>query len=48
VVGHVLGRWSKTEEKFALSAIDIVLTELISFLETSKFENTSVSASELA
>ena len=48
VVGHVLGRWSKTEEKFALSAIDLVLTELISFLETSKFENTSVSSSELA
>ena len=48
VVEHVLGRWSKTEEKFALSAIDLVLTELISFLETSKFENTSVSSSELA
>jgi PTH1 family peptidyl-tRNA hydrolase len=48
VVGHVLGRWSKAEEKYALSAIDLVLTELISFLETSKFENTSVSASELA
>jgi PTH1 family peptidyl-tRNA hydrolase len=47
VVGHVLGRWSKAEEKFILSAIDLVLTELISFLETSKFENTSVSASEL-
>ena len=48
VVGHVLGRWSKAEEKFALSVIDLVLTELMSFLETTKFENTSFSAPELA
>jgi len=27
--------------------IDLVLTEIISFLETSKFENTSFSAPEL-
>ncbi len=47
VVGHVLGRWSKTEEKLAFSVIDLVLTEIISFLETSKFENTSFSAPEL-
>jgi hypothetical protein len=40
-----LGRWSKAEEKLALSAIDLVLNELISFLETSKFENTSFTAS---
>ncbi|HHZ79139.1 MAG TPA: aminoacyl-tRNA hydrolase [Deltaproteobacteria bacterium] len=48
VVGHVLGRWSKAEEKFALSVIYLVLTELMSFLETTKFENTSFSAPELA
>ena len=48
VVGHVLGRWSKTEEKLALSVIDLLLNELISFLETSKFESTSFSAPELS
>ena len=48
VVGHVLSRWSKTEEKLARSAIDFVLSELIRFLVTSQFENTSFSAPELA
>ena len=48
VVEHVLSRWSKSEEKCALSTIDLVLIELLSFLENSKFENTSVSASEHA
>ena len=46
VVGHVLGRWSKAEEKLALSAIYLMLTGLISFLETSKFENTSFFVSD--
>ena len=48
IVGHVLSRWSKTEEKLARSAIDFVLSELIRFLVTSQFENTSFSAPELA
>ena len=48
VLGHVLSRWSKTEEKLARSAIDFVLSELIRFLVTSQFENTSFSAPELA
>ncbi|MED5483402.1 MAG: aminoacyl-tRNA hydrolase [SAR324 cluster bacterium] len=46
VAGHVLNRWSIDEEKSALKGIDRVLTELISFLETSKFENVSFSATE--
>ncbi len=48
VVRHVLSRWSKTEEKLTRSAINFVLSELIQFLVTSQFENTSFSAPELA
>ena len=46
VVGHVLNRWSMAEENLTLKGIDQVLTELISFLETSKFENTSFFVSD--
>jgi len=46
VVGHVLSRWSMAEENLVLKGIDQVLTELISFLETSKFENTSFFVSD--
>lgn len=48
VVGHVLGRWSKIEEDFTLNVIDVVVRELIIFLETSKFEQTSFSVSQQA
>ena len=46
MVGHVLSRWSMAEENLVLKGIDQVLTELISFLETSKFENTSFFVSD--
>ncbi|GIT62692.1 MAG: hypothetical protein Ct9H300mP21_02380 [Pseudomonadota bacterium] len=48
VVGYVLGQWSKAEAKLAQSVMDLVLVELVGFLETSQFENTSFSAPELA
>ncbi|MBC8258989.1 MAG: aminoacyl-tRNA hydrolase [SAR324 cluster bacterium] len=48
VVGHVLGKWSRAEEKLVRSVIDVVLEELIRFLETSQFENSSFSAPELS
>ena len=48
VVGHVLGRWSKIEEDFTLNVIDVVVRELIIFLETSKLEQTSFSVSQQA
>jgi len=48
VVGYVLGQWSKAEAKLAQSVMDLVLVELIGFLATSQFENTSFSAPELA
>lgn len=48
VVGHVLGRWSKAEEKLTRNAFDIALTELIRFLETSEFQNVSLSVPELS
>ena len=47
VTDHVLGPWSKAEEKLALSVIDLFLTELIRFLETSKFDNTSFTAPQM-
>jgi len=43
-----LGQWSKAEAKLAQSVMDLVLVELVGFLETSQFENTSFSAPELA
>ena len=48
VVGYVLGQWSKAEAKLAQSVMDLVLVELVGFLATSQFENTSFSAPELA
>ena len=48
VLGYVLSRWSKTEEKLARSVIDLVMSDLIRFLVTSQFENISFSAPELA
>jgi peptidyl-tRNA hydrolase len=48
VVGYVLGQWSKAEAKLAQSVMDQVLVELVGFLVTSQFENTSFSAPELA
>lgn len=47
VTDHVLGPWSKAEEKLALSVIDLFLTELIRFLETSKFDNISFTAPQM-
>ncbi len=48
VVGHVLGRWSKAEEKLTRNAFDIALIELMRFLETSQFQNVSFSIPELS
>ena len=48
VVGHVLGSWSKIEERIVLNIINVVVRELINFLETSKFQQTSFSVSEQA
>jgi len=45
-IRHVLRPWSKTEQRKALDVIDLVVAELINFLETSKFENTSFSIPE--
>ena len=46
VVSHVLGPWSKADEMLALKVTHLVVDELISFLETSRFENTSFSVLE--
>ncbi len=43
VVGHVLGTFSKSDEKLVLDVIKLVMQEIICFLETSKFENISLS-----
>ena len=44
VVGHVLGPWSESDEKFVLKVVKHVVQEIIYFLETSKFKNISFSA----
>tara|TARA_Y100001970_G_C14238861_1_gene863636 strand:- start:1109 stop:1666 length:558 start_codon:yes stop_codon:yes gene_type:complete len=43
VARHVLDPWSKSDEKIVLDVIKIVVQEVICFLETSKFRNTSFS-----
>ena len=43
VVGHVLGRWSKSEIKLTRSAFNLAIKEMIRFLETSQFQNVSFS-----
>ena len=42
-VGHVLGPWSKSDEKSVIDVVKLVVKEIICFLETSKFENISFS-----
>ena len=43
IVGHVLGPWSKSDEKSVIDVVKLVVKEIICFLETSKFENISFS-----
>ena len=44
VVGHVLGPWSKSDEKFVKEVVKLGVKEIICYLETSKFESISFSA----
>ena len=43
IVGHVLGPWSKSDEKFVIDVVKLVVKEIIYYLETSKFANLSFS-----
>ncbi len=43
LVGHVLGRWSDAEKKLTINAFNLVLKEIVNFLETSQFKNVSFS-----
>lgn len=46
VAKHVLKPWSKSDKKFVEDVIQIVVKQLIYFLKTSKFVNTSFSVLE--
>ena len=46
LVDHVLGRWSVAEKKITISAFNLVLKEIVNFLETSQFQNVSFSVRE--
>ncbi len=47
VIGHVLGRWSEEENKITRRAFHLALKDIVRFLETSQFENVSLSTSQI-